>query len=291
MTKTKKRAKQLQQLRNSKVDSSVNNVLDLEDSDNDSICSVSKIDDLRSIINQEVSSVVSSIINVLRTDLAERLDLLDSKLDDLVKSIDVIAKNKNVSPLCTISSSPPHVHTTAASTKINTSSLPPNLPDDVKTVETTLNSVKHEVQEAIREQQDRNERKLNLVVSGMPESKGNEELNDITLVNEIHSKLDVKPISSFKIRRLGKKGTKPRPTLIQYQEADHETRATILRNAKKLRNVNKENCISTVFVNPDLTYKEREESWKLRQELKRRRENGEELIIRRGAIVTAVKQN
>ena len=290
MTKTKLRTKRLQQLRNSKVDSKVdnsaNNVLDSEDSDNESICSVSKIDDLRSIINQEVSSVVSSIINVLSTDFAKRIDFIESKLDDLIKSIDDIAKNKNVS-----SSSPLHVHATAGYTKFNTSSLPLSLQDDVKTIETTLNNVKHEVQEEIREQQNRIERKLNLIVSGMPESKGNEEHNDITLVNEIHSKLDVKPISSFKIRRLGKKGTKPRPTLIQYQEADQETRATILRNAKKLRNVNKENCISAVFVNPDLTYKEREESWKLRQELKRRRENGEELIIRRGAIVTAVKMN
>ena len=56
----------------------------------------------------------------------------------------------------------------------------------------------------------------------------------------------------------------------------------VLRNAKKLRNTQN---WKEIFITPDMTPREREKNKELREELKRRRELGEErLVIRKGQI-------
>ena len=63
-------------------------------------------------------------------------------------------------------------------------------------------------------------------------------------------------------------------------------RKLVLKKATNLRNANLELIRNNVFINPDLTRQQREEQYKLRQELKRRRAGGEEVIIRKGLIVS-----
>ena len=48
---------------------------------------------------------------------------------------------------------------------------------------------------------------------------------------------------------------------------------------------------NNVYVRPDLTYKQRQEGQKLREELKRRQLRGEtDLVIRRGQLIKIIKQ-
>ena len=65
----------------------------------------------------------------------------------------------------------------------------------------------------------------------------------------------------------------------------------MLRNAKKLRNTNKEQ-LKKIIITPDMTVKEREINRKLREDLRIRREAGvENLVIRRGIIVNRAQND
>ena len=61
-----------------------------------------------------------------------------------------------------------------------------------------------------------------------------------------------------------------------------EYRDNILGFARKLRN---SKDYKNVYINPDLTKMQREQSRKIRDELKSRRDKGESVIIRKGQIV------
>ena len=86
--------------------------------------------------------------------------------------------------------------------------------------------------------------------------------------------------------RLGKKtedsSTKPR--LLRVTLENVEVKKQILMKAKHLRD-SVDGNLSKVFISPDLTPKEREANRKLREELKARRDQGENVVIRNGKIV------
>ena len=64
---------------------------------------------------------------------------------------------------------------------------------------------------------------------------------------------------------------------------DKEAKRQILRNAAELRQIS---VWKNIFVSPDFTFKERQANKILRDELKRRRSQGEtNLIIRNGKII------
>ena len=68
--------------------------------------------------------------------------------------------------------------------------------------------------------------------------------------------------------------------------ANIQTKREILRNAKKLRTSDSE-ILKKIFINPDLTTAQKAIDKKLREDMWKRRENGENVIIHRGQIVTA----
>ena len=68
--------------------------------------------------------------------------------------------------------------------------------------------------------------------------------------------------------------------------ANIQTKREILRNAKKLRQSESE-ILQKVFINPDLTTAQKATDKKLREEMWKRRGDGENVIIHRGEIVTA----
>ena len=86
-------------------------------------------------------------------------------------------------------------------------------------------------------------------------------------------------------RRLGlKKDSKPRPLKLVF--ANLQTKRDVLRNAKKLR-VSETEALKNVYINPDLTVKQKEADKKLRKEMWERRENGENVVIHRNKIIEA----
>ena len=97
--------------------------------------------------------------------------------------------------------------------------------------------------------------------------------------------LHVRVVRAF---RVGKKSqTKPRLLIVCTDNA--EVKTDVLKMAPQLRQ-NAE--YSNIYITPDLTWREREEGRKLREELARRREAGEEnLVIRRGKIIRLMPED
>ena len=63
----------------------------------------------------------------------------------------------------------------------------------------------------------------------------------------------------------------------------------VIANARAV--INKNSDYKGNFVNPDLYKCEREKQYLLRQELRDRRNNGEQVVIKKGAIVTKAKNS
>ena len=73
-----------------------------------------------------------------------------------------------------------------------------------------------------------------------------------------------------------------RPRLLRFKCETIETKKEFLKNAKKLRS---SNDYKYVYINADETYFQRKRKRELRAKMKRRREAGEKVIIRRGRII------
>ena len=79
------------------------------------------------------------------------------------------------------------------------------------------------------------------------------------------------------IVRLGAKySDKLQPLRVQFNNMEH--RRTVLTNARKLRD-STSSVFKKVYINPDLSQKERHTQWELRKELARRKEGGETSIF------------
>ena len=135
------------------------------------------------------------------------------------------------------------------------------------------------------EVEDRLRRRKSLVISGVPEqSEGTADLRneaDEKFVVQLLSQVCELPKSRIlRIHRIGRQQDKDR--LIRVVLTDENDTHETLRKAKLLRDLP---SYDRVFINPDLTPFQREIAKKLRDELRRRRGLGEELVIRGGKIV------
>ena len=166
--------------------------------------------------------------------------------------------------------------------------------------ETIKTQVNDKVSDIMDDKREIERRKMNLIVFGLPESKPDE--NDKTVWDtEKKIQKDIEEISNIisedigvalsprtgiiDARRIGgPKPGQPRPLKIEFR--DLNTKRDVLSNAKKLRLSDKETC-KKLYINPDLTEKQKKADSELRKEMWKRRGDGENVIIRRGAIVTA----
>ena len=150
-----------------------------------------------------------------------------------------------------------------------------------KKMESKEEDILGKVAKEIREEIEKFKREENVVVIGM------EEGNDVEKINELLTELEVNvKTTDMIIRRLGKpKPQIKRPILIKPKNKENDLRRQMFRNAKKLKNTSKEHLKKVIITN-DMTVAEREKNRKLREDLKKRREAGEEnLIIRNCKIV------
>ncbi len=138
----------------------------------------------------------------------------------------------------------------------------------------------------IQEIEDRNRRRLNLIVSGIPEGEGSLEERKAadkekveTLLSDLDEDWDDKVFEH--LHRIGNNVSKG-PRLIRVICSGESVKKDILRKAKQLRY---RSAHTNVFINPDLTFQQRDENKHLRNELKARRSQGENVIIRNGKVV------
>ena len=129
-------------------------------------------------------------------------------------------------------------------------------------------------------------KKDNLILYNVPESKSQDPKqrveDDLDICEDIiYRELQIDNVNIFKIIRLGKKDeNKMRPLLIKV--TDTKEKWYILGKAKNLRDSEK---YSKIFISKDMTIEERQKDKELRAELKERKENGEDCLIKNGRVV------
>ena len=140
----------------------------------------------------------------------------------------------------------------------------------------------------VDEYRDMERRKWNLIVFNVPEPKSTEssqrKVEDWEFFNSLIDHIGIDPVDVTDVVRLGAKTSdKLRPLRVQLNNLGH--RRSVLANAKKLRDLSSD-IFKGIYINPDLSVKERQAQKKLRSELARRKENGEtDIFIRRGRIM------
>ena len=154
------------------------------------------------------------------------------------------------------------------------------------TVNNSMQSVNEQVLACLREEKEREKRRLNLCLRNVPEADSS--ANDRAQVFDLfRSNLGVNPTELnsgiANMKRIGDQSDdRPRIIIIECSNADFKM--NLLRNAFKFKNYSLPNN-KKVFLAPDMTKKQLEDDRKLRDELTARRSNGEDLIIRRGKII------
>jgi hypothetical protein len=239
-----------------------------ETSEPDDVTNVTlSLDELRSVVDV----VVSKIIDSLKSELAQRLDDIDNQFLDLKCSIS--SKLEDVKKeLC------------AKTDKIHQNHVTNNTTGPVKTfvkpIETAIN-------EAMREKDERESKKKNIILFNVAESKSkviqNRVEHDVANVKELVDILEINPDIKNMIR-LGKADdSKVRPILLKLESEGQKEQ--FLSNAKKLGKLNHDDIRKKIVIKKDLTKFELEQERTLVRELKERRQKGEELFIRNGRIV------
>ena len=155
--------------------------------------------------------------------------------------------------------------------------------EDIKKV--IKKEVAEYVEEYVDEIEEKKSRKLNIIVSNLPESK--EETADDRrredrervrgLISKTMDEVNVEEVDSPV--RLGqfRIGTNAKPRLLKMTVKTEETKKKIMKNVASLnKNVPFER---RVYINDDNTPKEREKIKKLRDELRKRRDDGEENLV------------
>ena len=147
---------------------------------------------------------------------------------------------------------------------------------------------REDVVEIIREEREIEKRKNNLCIFNLPESQ-----DDKRAIQEICTQQLGLQSSDFSITetiRVGQShGARPKSLIVKLSSWDD--RSKILRNAPKLRNFVPHGSTLKVFISPDYTKKQREFQKDLRERLKARRENGEQVKIRGNEIVQIGSRN
>ena len=164
--------------------------------------------------------------------------------------------------------------------------------DKVEDPRKSLESMQECLENIQREKTEQEKRRRNLAVSNLPESEAasgeDRKKDDVELLSSIikeELKLIVKIEHAF---RVGKKTDERARILIVTLETE-DCKWEILKAAKKLRESENE-MAKNVFINKDLTRLEREKNKKLREEVKARRERGENVKIIRGRCTVIADQ-
>ena len=152
----------------------------------------------------------------------------------------------------------------------------------------TKSSLKDTEIEVLRDLHEGELRKNNIMIFGMRESDSasasEQKEQDRRNVEMLSGELGVDDLHFESLIRLGKPSDKPRP--IKLTGIPMNQRSDLLRRAHHIPKLDEHFNFKRVFIKPDLTPKEQLVDRQLRQELRRRREAGDNVFIRDGQIVT-----
>lgn len=145
------------------------------------------------------------------------------------------------------------------------------------------------VHEIIHEVEERERRKLNLVISGLPEPViHDDDCDDESIQNDRHNcdlmlrSLNITEADGITVHRIGRARQGDRPRLLKLKCNNIEQKITILRKARELRSHQR---YREVYINPDRTHLQQIIHKSLRDELKHRKDAGEDVVIFRDRVV------
>ena len=136
------------------------------------------------------------------------------------------------------------------------------------------------VEEAMSESREIEGKKLNLILVNIPESNKTEreekEKDDHSQVQALMNKILPETQVKFSTpNRIGRPNAGTRPRLLKITVESVATRNNILKNASKANNADERNPHKRIYINKDLTRKQRETQKSLKMELKVREGKGE----------------
>ena len=141
-------------------------------------------------------------------------------------------------------------------------------------------------EELITEMEERANRRKYLIVSGLEEKESGtvdeRRVSDSEAIKRISMVMGIDNFDPQEVHRIGHIRGFNKPRLLRFKCRDMEKKRAFLRQAKTLRHSPN---FRGVFIHPDRTKKQRNKETELRHELKRRRNDGEQVVIRRGRIV------
>ena len=148
-----------------------------------------------------------------------------------------------------------------------------------------VNCEHENVRDTYEELGKRFDRRKNIVVRGIGE-RGSGTLEerrklDTQEVQSILEEIGIEDCLLGEPLRLGKL-TQGRPRLLRITCSSVDKKVELLSKSKRLKHSTR---FSKVYINPDLTPLEQKESRKLQEELKQRRQAGEDVFIYRGGIM------
>ena len=237
--------------------------------------------------SKELHSSIESKIQSLETNLLAKINLITDSCDKTTQD-----KEKASTSMLQVQTLCDSIKKKHDQLQNDVSSLASKMNDMHQNIQSKLSSLSSEVIqspttphsaiEAMNELDDRNRRKCNLIVHKLPEDSKDEE-TFLSICKDVLG-LDAKIVT---IKRLGQQRGWPRLLLVVLENED--IKRQILARSPRLR---QSDSWKTVFITPDLTRQEREEGKRLRDELKRRRQNGESnLIIKRGRIIVSSQRS
>ena len=157
---------------------------------------------------------------------------------------------------------------------------------EIKALKGQVRCLSEDHSNIMNEVEDRERRRPNLIVAGLQEKENGtleerkkwdaEKVDD--LIEELCDFENSVVSSVFRIGKMNSSG----PRLLKVICCDVDSKRSILCKSKELRN---STDFKNVYLNPDFTPKQQKENKRLRQELKARRDRGEEVTIRHGQIV------
>ncbi len=137
-----------------------------------------------------------------------------------------------------------------------------------------------------KDREEAQRRSRNVVVIGVKETEQNQSegtmmAKDLAEMKKIMTALDIKEAKIVGVRRLGRKvNGRNRPLQVIFDDANIPNQ--VLRKSKELKGIEE---LADVYVNRDLTRKQREKEYKLRQELRQRRADGEQVRLWHGKVI------
>ena len=153
----------------------------------------------------------------------------------------------------------------------------------VKEQEQVIIDLKNEVNDLQKDIEGRLLRMTNVIVRGLPEGSGTVKeraQKDEKAVEDLLAEIEVWSGDVTGIKRLGKvKDGHPRLLCVTFRDVSRKHE--VLRKAKLLRDSSQ---FKRVYVQPDLTRMQQAIDWKLRKELKDRRDKGEDVVLFGGVV-------